>query len=65
MTLLLQAKDGAVWSVPPQWTDLVSPDPEVVIGNGRAPLRIADLLELADLVERLSGKLADCAGNNV
>ena len=43
----------------------MSPDPEVVIGNGRAPLRIADLLELADLVERLSGKLADCAGSNV
>ncbi|WP_352822959.1 DUF5372 family protein [Mesorhizobium sp. M0203] len=26
--LLLQADDTAVWSVPPQWTDLVSPDAE-------------------------------------
>jgi len=62
---LLQAEDGAVWSVPPQWTDLVSPDPEVVIGNGRASLRIAELLELADLVERLLDRPADCAGSNV
>jgi hypothetical protein len=34
----------------------VSPDPEVVMGNGRALLRVADLMELADLVGRLSGK---------
>ncbi|WP_352757435.1 DUF5372 family protein [Mesorhizobium sp. M0482] len=31
--LLLQADDSAVWSVPPQWTDLASPDPEVVDGE--------------------------------
>ncbi|MER8563906.1 Y4bD/Y4pK family protein, partial [Mesorhizobium sp. M1088] len=56
--LLLQADDTAVWSVPPQWTDLASPDPEVVMGNGRALLRTVDLLELASLVGRLSGKSA-------
>jgi hypothetical protein len=56
--LLLQADDSAVWSVPPQWTDLASPDPEVVMGNGRALLRTADLMELASLVGRLSGKSA-------
>lgn len=26
------------------------------MGNGRVPLRVADLMELADLVDRLSGK---------
>jgi hypothetical protein len=51
--LLLQADDGAVCSVPPQWTDAVTPDPEIVMGQGRALLRVADLLELADLVSRL------------
>ncbi|WP_352907911.1 DUF5372 family protein [Mesorhizobium sp. M0816] len=54
--LLLQADDTAVWAVPPQWTDLANPDPEVVMGNGRALLRTVDLLELASLVGRLSGK---------
>ncbi|MBF0394748.1 MAG: hypothetical protein HQL38_18890, partial [Alphaproteobacteria bacterium] len=63
--LLLQAEDGAVWSVPPQWTDLSILDPEVVISDGRAPLRVTDLMALADLVERLSGRLADRGGRNV
>ncbi|WP_287209171.1 DUF5372 family protein [Mesorhizobium sp.] len=56
--VLLQADDTAVWSIPPQWTDLVSLDPEVILGNGRALLRVADLMELADLVGRISGKSA-------
>jgi len=55
---LLQTGDAAIWPVPPQWTDLVSPDPEIVMGNGRALLRVSDLLELADLVKRLSCKSA-------
>ncbi|WFU12182.1 DUF5372 family protein (plasmid) [Rhizobium sp. CB3090] len=56
--LLLQTEDASVWSLPPQWTDLVSADPEVVMGNGRALVRFADLMELADLVDRLSSKSA-------
>jgi Family of unknown function (DUF5372) len=52
--LLLQVDGAAVWSVPPQWTDLVDPDPEVVMGHGRALLRTVDLIELASLVKRLS-----------
>ena len=52
--LLLQVDDAAVWSVPPQWTDLVGSDPAVVMGDGRALLRAVDLLELASLVKRLS-----------
>ena len=51
--LVLRVDDESVCSVPRQWTDVVAPDPEVVIGGGRAPLRVADLLELADLVARI------------
>jgi hypothetical protein len=40
-------------SVSSQWTDLVADDPVVVIGEGRAHLRIADMLELADLLKGL------------
>jgi len=51
--LLLRVDEDHVCSVPRQWTDVVAPDPEVVIGEGRALIRAADLLELADLVSRL------------
>ena len=53
--VLLQDPEGAVWSVPPQWTDLASEDPEIVMGGGQALLRFVDLLELVELVARLSG----------
>jgi hypothetical protein len=52
MTLLLEGGDGSIYSVPPQWTDLVSPDPEIVMGKERALFRVVDLLELALLVDR-------------
>jgi len=51
--LLLWGDDATVCSVPPQWTDLVAPDPEIVIGLYRALFRLADLLELARLVDEL------------
>ena len=51
--LLLQIDDAAVFSVPPQWTDIVAPDLEVVIGKRRSLFRVADLMELAGFVERL------------
>jgi hypothetical protein len=51
--LLLRVDDTTVCSVPPQWTDLVAPGPEIVIGEHRALFRVADLLELARLVDRL------------
>ncbi|MGA3078791.1 MAG: DUF5372 family protein [Bryobacteraceae bacterium] len=50
--LLLRIDEIAVCSVPPQWTDLEAPDPEVVLGKGRALFRVADLLELARLVDQ-------------
>jgi len=62
---LLQTDDAAIWSVPPQWTDLVSPDLEVVMSNGRVVLRFADVVELADLVDRLSGKSAVRSHSNM
>jgi hypothetical protein len=54
--LLLALDDGTVCAIPRPWTDLVAPDPEVVMGNGRALMRLADLLELAKLVDRLQGR---------
>jgi hypothetical protein len=51
--LLLRVDDVTVCSVPPQWTDLVAPDPEIVIGEYRALSRVADLLELERLVDQL------------
>lgn len=60
--LLLQVDDSSTCSVPPQWTDLVAPDPEIVIGESRALFRVADLLELARLIDglrRREGSKAD------
>ena len=54
--LLLETEEGAVCSVRPQWTDDGAPDPEVVLGGQRALFRVADLLELARLLDRLSGR---------
>jgi hypothetical protein len=52
--LLLRVDDSTICSVPPQWTDAAAPDPEVLIGQGRALFRVADLMGLARLVEQLS-----------
>ena len=54
--LLLQVDDASVCSVPPQWTDLVAPDAETVIGESRALFRVADLVELARLMDQLGGR---------
>ena len=43
---------GELVSVPAAWTDVVAPDPFVVVAAGRAAFRAADLAELADLVGR-------------
>jgi len=50
----LQVDAGTVCSVPPQWTDVVVPDPAIAIGKRRAVFRVADLMELAQLVAELS-----------
>jgi hypothetical protein len=51
--LLLRVDEVAVCSVPPQWTDLAAPDPEIVLGKGCALFRVADALELARLVDQI------------
>jgi hypothetical protein len=53
---LLRVDDGTICSVPPQWTDIAAPDAEVLMGQGRALFRVADLVELASLVTRLSSE---------
>ena len=40
-------------SVPASWTDIVAEDPVVRLGAGRSLFRVADLLELTELIERL------------
>lgn len=45
---------GQVRGVPAGWTSLVAPDPVVVLGAGRSCFRIADLLELAQLLRNAS-----------
>ena len=67
--LLLRVDDTTICSVPPQWTDIVAPDLEVLIGQGRALFRVADLVELARLVTRLSSegrsdRIVDCKDNS-
>jgi hypothetical protein len=47
--------DGGLRSLPVAWTSVVAADPVVVIGAGRSAFRVADLLELAGLVERIRG----------
>lgn len=51
--LLLRVDEDSFCSVPRQWTDVVAPDPEIVLGGGRALLRLADFLELAELMTRM------------
>jgi hypothetical protein len=52
--LLLRVDEERVCSVPRQWTDVVAPDLEIVIGEGRALLRVSELVGLAELVARLA-----------
>jgi hypothetical protein len=64
--LLFQVDDGTICSVLEQWTDLVAPDPEIVLGKNRVLFRVADLLDLSRLVDQLGkGKSATMPGRNV
>ena len=63
--LLQQLDEATVCSVPLQWTDIVSADPELVMGGGRALLRVVDLMELEGLVTRLVvGRRLRCTEND-
>jgi hypothetical protein len=47
---------GELRPLPVAWTDLAAADPFVVAAVGRSPLRTDDLLELVELVERLTAR---------
>ncbi|MGL5384911.1 MAG: DUF5372 family protein [Serratia sp. (in: enterobacteria)] len=52
--LLLQTDNSIIWSLTPDWTALVAPHPEIMMGQGEALLLFDDLLTLSELVEQLS-----------
>ena len=47
---------GELVSLPAEWTDLVAVDPFVVVAAGRSPFHVTGLLELSDLVGRVSAQ---------
>lgn len=51
--MVVRVPGGAVVSLPAEWTDVVAPDPFVVLAGGAAPFRTADLLAAAELSARL------------
>ena len=44
---------GQMQRLPASWTDIVGEDPFVAVAAGRSPLRLEDLLQLVDLLDRL------------
>ena len=48
-------EEGREFRVPDHWTDVISPDPFVVISAGRSLFRVGDLMKLAQLVGDLRG----------
>jgi hypothetical protein len=47
---------GELVSLPAEWTDVVAADPFVVGAAGRSPFHVAGLLELSEMVARLSAE---------
>jgi hypothetical protein len=43
---------GEMVSLPVEWTDVVAPDPFVVLAAGRAPFGVQQLVELSEIVDR-------------
>ena len=48
-----EGDDGELCRLPAGWTDVVTPDPFVVVAARRAPFRLNDLYELAERLEEL------------
>ena len=46
---------GQLRRLPASWTDVAGEDPFVAVAAGRSPLRLEDLLQLVDLLDRLRG----------
>jgi hypothetical protein len=47
---------GQLVRLPASWTDAMGEDPFVALAAGRSPLRVRELLRLADLISRLDRK---------
>ena len=47
-----EGQDGQLRAFPTAWTDMAAEDPFVTVSAGRSAFRVADLLELADLLDR-------------
>ena len=47
-------ENDQVRALPARWTSLLADDPFAVISAGRSALRVADLLELVELIARAS-----------
>jgi hypothetical protein len=43
---------GRLRMMPITWTSLIAEDPTLVVGAGRSPFRLADLLELSRWIEQ-------------
>jgi hypothetical protein len=57
-------KKEHLFSVPADWTDIVSPDPFVEISEGRSFFRLEDLFSLCQIIENIAeGRLKKCKGN--
>ncbi|MEV6341602.1 DUF5372 family protein [Nocardia vinacea] len=60
----LRDEQGRLFSLPAGWTDVVAPDPFVVIAEGRCPFTTTGLLEVAELIDRIRGHLDPDPGVN-
>jgi hypothetical protein len=52
-TVYLRDENGELFSVLTGWTDAARVDPFVVVADGRCPFTTADLIALAELIDRL------------
>ena len=46
-------EEGRLRSLPARWTSVLECDPVVVLGAGRSPFRVVDLLDLVALIRRI------------
>lgn len=44
---------GELLSLPAEWTDWMTPDPFLVVADGRSPFHIDGLVALVEVIERL------------
>ena len=52
----LHDENGVLFSLPAAWTDVAPVDPFVVLAAGRCAFTTADLLALAELIDRRRGE---------